>query len=211
MGAGEPLQARPSTPGTLGHVLYGGKPKAVPTESEWVALVQAMAAGDQAALHALYDRTHRLVYTLTVRIVGNRETAEELTVDVFHDAWRRAARYDPADGTVLGWIMNQARSRAIDRLRFEQRKKRSDPGFASEDVQEFRDGVERQQESRALQGALGKLSTEERDAVQAAFYSELSHAEVAERLNEPLGTIKTRIRSALQKMKRILGEGAKTP
>ena len=62
-----------------------------------------------------------------MRITANRETAEELTLDVFHDVWRRASRYDPADGTVLGWIMNQARSRAIDRVRFEQRKKRVDP------------------------------------------------------------------------------------
>ena len=83
-----------------------------------------MAAGDPLALHALYERTHRIVFTLIVRITHNRETAEELTVDVFHDAWRRAASYDPAGGSVVGWIMNQARSRAIDRLRFEQRKKR---------------------------------------------------------------------------------------
>jgi DNA-directed RNA polymerase specialized sigma24 family protein len=67
---------------------------------------------------------HRIVFTLIVRITNNRETAEELTLDVFHDVWRRAANYDPATGSVVGWIMNQARSRAIDRLRFEHRKKR---------------------------------------------------------------------------------------
>ena len=71
-------------------------------------------------------RTHRIVFTLMVRITNNRETAEELTLDVFHDVWRRASTYDPAGGSVVGWIMNQARSRAIDRLRFEQRKKRVD-------------------------------------------------------------------------------------
>src|SRR3546814_13011070 len=87
-------------------------------------LVQSMAAGDQLALHALYERAHRPVFTLIMRITANRETAEELTIDVFHDVWRRASRYDPANGTVLGWVMNQARSRAIARLRFESRKKR---------------------------------------------------------------------------------------
>src|SRR5687767_10094520 len=112
---------------TLGDVLYAKSKAAVP-EQDWAALVQLIAAGDQLALHALYERAHRPVFTLIMRITANRETAEELTIDVFHDVWRRASRYDAANGTVLGWIMNQARSRAIDRLRFESRKKRSDGG-----------------------------------------------------------------------------------
>ena len=112
------------SPGTLGEVLYANPSKALVSEAEWVALVQSVAAGDQGALHALYERAHRVVFTLIMRITANRETAEEVTLDVFHDVWRRASRYQEADGTVLGWIMNQARSRAIDRLRFEQRKKR---------------------------------------------------------------------------------------
>src|SRR4029079_375953 len=95
------------------------------SEVVWVELVQSIAAGDQRALHALYTQTHGIVFTLIMRIVGNRETAEELTVDVFHDVWRRASSYDPAGGTAVGLIMNMARSRAIDRLRFEQRKKRA--------------------------------------------------------------------------------------
>src|SRR6185369_11455306 len=112
---------------TLGDVLYATSKPPVP-ELDWTALVQAIAGGDQLALHALYERAHRPVFTLILRITANRETAEELTIDVFHDVWRRAARYDAANGTVLGWIMNQARSRAIDRLRFESRKKRSVSG-----------------------------------------------------------------------------------
>ena len=108
-------------PATLGDVLYATSKAPVP-EEDWTALVQSIAAGDQLALHALYERAHRPVFTLIMRITANRETAEELTIDVFHDVWRRAQRYDAANGTVLGWIMNQARSRAIDRLRFESRK-----------------------------------------------------------------------------------------
>src|SRR5688572_17918886 len=114
----EPAKPKRPTapPGTLGDVLYADK--TIPRESEeiWAALVHSIAAGDQAALHALYERTHRVVFTLIMRIAGNHATAEELTLDVFHDVWRRAPAYDPANGTVLGWIMNQARSRAIDRL-----------------------------------------------------------------------------------------------
>src|SRR5947207_1578672 len=110
-------------PTTLGDVLYARSKTPVP-EQDWSALVQSIAAGDQLALHALYERAHRMVFTLILRITANRETAEELTIDVFHDVWRRASAYDPANGSVTGWIMNQARCRAIDRLRFDQRKKR---------------------------------------------------------------------------------------
>src|SRR3954467_235037 len=115
-----------TSPATLGDVLYANSRTPVP-EQDWATLVESIAAGDQYALHALYERAHRLVFTLIMRITANRETAEEVTIDVFHDVWRRASRYDAANGTVLGWIMNQARSRAIDRLRFEQRKKRAEP------------------------------------------------------------------------------------
>lgn len=117
---------REDSPGTLGDVLYANKSTSLVAEEDWVGLVRSIAAGDQIALHALYERTHHLVYILIVRIIRNRETAEELTLEVFYDIWRRAACYDAENGTVLGWIMNQARSRAIDRLRFEQCKTRVD-------------------------------------------------------------------------------------
>src|SRR5687767_6061316 len=107
-----------STPAaTLGDVLYADKSKPLIAEDDWVVLVHSVAAGDQRALHELYDRAHRVVFTLAMRITNNRETAEELTLDVFHGVWRRAVDYDPANGSVLGWVMNQTRSRAIDRLR----------------------------------------------------------------------------------------------
>lgn len=114
---------REDSPGTLGDVLYANKSTSLVAEEDWVGLVRSIAAGDQLALHALYERTHHLVYILIVRIIRNRETAEELTLEVFYDIWRRAARYDAEDGTVLGWIMNQARSRALS---FEQRKRHVD-------------------------------------------------------------------------------------
>ena len=92
-------------PATLGDVLYAKAKPPVP-EQEWAMLVQSIASGDELALHAVFQRAHRIVFTLIMRITANRETAEELTVDVFHDVWRRASRYDAANGTVLGWIMN---------------------------------------------------------------------------------------------------------
>ncbi len=198
---------------TLGDVLYARSAPPVP-EQEWVRLVQSVAAGDQLALHALYERAHRVVFTLIVRITANRETAEELTLDVFHDIWRRASLYDAANGTVLGWIMNQARSRAIDRLRFEGRRKRRDEGDtheAQEPTADPRDIVELRQQGEALRTALATLTPDERQAIETTFLGGLTHAEAAVRLNQPLGTIKTRIRSGLHKLRRALAAEATTP
>ncbi len=204
---------RSSPPGTLGDVLYADKSKSSVSENDWVGLVQSIAAGDQHALHALYERTHRIVFTLIMRITSNRETAEELTLDVFYDVWRRASRYDARDGTVLGWIMNQARSRALDRLRFERRKKRIDPDASAPAVaietSDSRDALELKEQSRALQNGLTLLTPGERQAIEAAFFLELTHAEVAARLKQPLGTVKTRIRSGLHKLRQALAAEAK--
>lgn len=190
---------------TLGDLLYGDKAKNRVPESEWVDLVRSIAGGDQLALHALYERTHRLVFTLTMRVTGNQQAAEELTIDVFHDVWRRAAGYDPRNGSVLGWIMNQARSRAIDRVRYDRCKKRVDPAppesHALAVVDDPQVAAELHSESRRLETALSALTPEERTAIETAFFSDLTYAETALRLNEPLGTIKSRIRSGLEKLR----------
>ena len=199
---------------TLGELLYADKGKARVPESEWVALVRAVAAGDEIALRALYERAHPVVFTLIMRITANRQTADELTVDVFYEVWRRATTYDPVAGPVLGWIIHQARSRALDRLRYERRKKRvgadqGDPGSAAvgEDSQV---AVEMRDQSRLLQTALAVLTAKERQAIELAFFSELTQAETAARLGQPLGTIKTRIRSGLEKLRRAFNARAET-
>lgn len=200
-------------PATLGDVLYA-KSKAPVPEQDWAMLVQSIAAGDQLALHALYERTHRIVFTLLMRITVNRETAEELTIDVFHDVWQRSSGYDPANGTVLAWIMNQARSRAIDRLRFENRKKRS----RTVNVQPLADAaadphdvLAQRQQAEALRAALAALTPDERQAIETTFFAGLTHAEAAARLNQPLGTVKTRIRSGLHKLRHALTAEAEKP
>ena len=206
---GPPRENKPgSGPKTLGDILFA-KASAVPVpEKYWVGLVQSIAAGDQPALYALYARTHRLVFTLVVRITGNRETAEEVTLDVFHDVWRRASTYAPGGGSVVGWIMNQARCRAIDRLRYEQRKKRVDSGPA--DVLPVpaaggpQEAIVAREQSRLLQEALQILTPEERQAIETAFFEELTYSEAATRLKQPLGTVKTRIRSGLGKLRDAL-------
>jgi RNA polymerase sigma-70 factor (ECF subfamily) len=204
--------AREGSRSTLGDVLYANKSSAGVLEAEWVSLVRSVAAGNQGALHSLYERAHRPVFTLIVRIMANRETAEELTLDVFHDVWRRAAQYDPAGGTVLGWIMNQARSRAIDRLRFDRRKKRiypegADP-LAATEAADPHDIAMYKERNKAVRCALSVLTPQERDTIETAFFSELTYAEVAVRLNQPLGTVKTRIRTGLHKLRQALADGA---
>jgi len=199
-------------PKTLGDLLYPDPEKARVQESEWVGLLQAVSTGDQRALEAIYARIHRIVFTSIVRIVKSRETAEELTVDVFHGLWKRAGTYDPATGTVIGWIMNQARSRAIDRLRFEQRKKRTNPQFhkapphsAAWGAEEILEAEDRE---RRLKEALVALTPYEREALETAFFSECTYLETAERLKQPLGTVKTRIRTALAKLRQQLAPGS---
>jgi RNA polymerase sigma-70 factor, ECF subfamily len=176
-------------------------------EQAWATLVRSIAAGDQLALHELYEMAHRLVFTLIMRITANRETAEEVTIDVFHDVWRRAPRYDAANGTVIGWIMNQARSRAIDRLRFESRKKRSHGGDVrplDEMAADPCDVLVTREQGESLRAALAALTPDECQAIEITFFGGLTHAEAAARLKQPLGTIKTRIRSGLHKLRQAL-------
>ena len=204
---------RQEPPGTLGDVIYANAKTRVP-EQDWAALVYSIAAGDQLALHALYAMAHRLVFTLTLRITASREMAEELTLDVFHAVWRTASRYDPASGAVLGWIMNQARSRAIDRLRFENRKKRTLGGESppeAEAAADPHDVLELREQARSLSAALSVLSPSERQAIEATFFAGLTHAEAAARLGQPLGTVKTRIRSGLHKLRGALNAEEESP
>ena len=194
--------------GTLGALLYTDEAKTPVSEQEWSGLVRSIAAGDQGALHALYQRTSRIVFTLIMRITNSRETAEELTLDVFHDVWRRAATYDPEGGTVVGWLMNQARSRAIDRVRFEQRKKRVDPNpetpTPAPTVPGPHDVLDLREQNQVLRNALTALTADERQAIEIAFFSGLSYSQVADRLNQPVGTVKTRVRSGLGKLRDAL-------
>jgi len=190
---------------TLGALLYADDSKDRVSEDEWFALVQAIAAGDQLSLRALFERTHRLVYTLSVRITNDPQTAEELTVDVFHDIWRRAGSYHPAEGTVLGWVMSQARSHAIDRVRLQQREKRIDPGAdASCATADSYAELVIDDQSLAVPQAVKLLTSTEREAIETAYFAELTYAQTAARLNQPFGTIKTRIRSGLAKLREAL-------
>jgi RNA polymerase sigma-70 factor (ECF subfamily) len=188
-------------------VLYARATTLPLPEKAWVDVVRAIAHGDQRALRGLYEQTHRLVFTLAFRIVGNRESAEEVVVDVYHQVWRRAATYDAGGGSVVGWIMNQARSRALDRVRFDHRQKRTgtvDPAAVTSGERGPDERFEHGEQARQLRDALAILTPTERTAIESAFFAELTYQEVAAQLREPLGTVKTRIRSGLGKLRRVL-------
>ena len=210
MGAAHPSR---DPPATLGELLYADKAQVPVDEKDWVRLVESIAKGDDRALHALYERTHRLVFTLIVRMTNDRATAEELTLDVFHDVWRRASTYDASGGSVVGWIMNQARSRAIDRLRFHQRKKRlnhdADKQFPVAPESGPQEAFDRKEQAHRVREALTVLTPAERQVIETAFFSELTYYDVATRLQQPLGTVKTRIRSALGKLRQALAKTTK--
>jgi DNA-directed RNA polymerase specialized sigma24 family protein len=123
----DPAGEDAGAPGTLGDVLYASPQLRAEPEGAWAELVRKVVARDLAALHALYERASRLVFVLALRITHDPGIAEDVTVEVFEDVWRRAWSYDPAEGTVLAWIMNQARSRARERARFAPGKAGSAP------------------------------------------------------------------------------------
>lgn len=177
------------------------------------ALVQRMAAGDERALGELYDRHGRAAYALVCAIVGERADADEVVVDVFKQAWQSAAQFEPARGSVGSWLVTIARTRALDLVRARGRRSRaleravflSGGGGAVEPPD--RD-AERADTRRLVTRALADLPEPQRRAIELAYLGGLSHSEIAAQLGEPLGTVKTRIRDGMAKLRTLLaGEG----
>jgi RNA polymerase sigma factor (sigma-70 family) len=202
-----------SSRSTLGDVLYAGPAQPLVPEKDWIDLVRSTAAGDYLALRDLYERTHRVVFTLIMRTISNRAIAEDLTLDVYHDVWQRASRFDGANATVVGWIMNKARFKAIDRMRFEQRSKQSEtgqsPGLLPIDTPDYRDLLQVKEQGRVLRRALTILAAEERAAIEAAYFSELTYVEVAARLSQTAATVKARLHAGLRKVREALPKAGK--
>jgi RNA polymerase sigma-70 factor (ECF subfamily) len=171
------------------------------------ALLGRIAAGDTAALGQFYDRYGSLAFGLAMRILRDRGVAEEVVQDAFLNAWRRAPSYRADRGEPRTWLLSIVHHRAIDRLRAASgRRSEVDLAGAPDLVDradvwaETRAGLERE----AIQEALNGLPEEQRAAIELAFFGGLTHAEVAERLGEPLGTVKGRIRLGLVKLRTVL-------
>lgn len=178
-------------------------------DQDWVALIKRVADGDQYALNTLYDATNRLVFGLVLRILNDRSTAEEVILDVYTQVWRQAALYDRSRGAPLAWIVTIARSRAIDRLRSGRLEQLSKEPLDA--VAEIRATTISPEEStfsserqKLIRSALDALSPEQREVIELAYYSGLSHTEIAAKLGQPLGTVKTRTRLGMMKLRESL-------
>ncbi|HEY3186677.1 MAG TPA: sigma-70 family RNA polymerase sigma factor [Solirubrobacteraceae bacterium] len=169
-------------------------------------LIRRMADGDADACGAFYDQYARLAYPLIMRIVRDAADAADVLQEVFWEAWQAAATYDPARGSPEAWIVTRARTRAIDRLRAVRRRGETfvaplDEAMASAPAERGGDAAERVADRTAIEGVLGRLSEAQREVIELAYFGGLTQTEIAERLKEPLGTVKTRMRLGLERLR----------
>jgi RNA polymerase sigma-70 factor, ECF subfamily len=187
------------------------EPSAEDRNREQAALVAAMARGDQTAMGNLYDQLSGPLYSLAHRMLGDAAEAQDLTQDIFLQLWRTAASYEPSRGSVFSWAATLIRNRAIDRIRMRQRRSEL-LAEAAPDLQPSAPGGEAdsagslwlQEKSAAVRSALAEIAPDQKQAIELAFFGGLTQQEIAARLNEPLGTIKARIRRGLLKLKERL-------
>jgi RNA polymerase sigma-70 factor (ECF subfamily) len=174
------------------------------------ALLRRVAAGDEAAFASLYDAVAPAVYGTVKRVVRNAAQADEVTQEVFVDLWRTAPRFDPAQGTALTWVLTLAHRRAVDRVRSEvsqQRRVERLQQVASAGGPSVADDVLDDLDRARVGRALADLTSLQRESVELAFYGGHTHAEISTILDLPLGTVKTRIRDGLIRLRDALGEG----
>jgi RNA polymerase sigma-70 factor (ECF subfamily) len=175
-------------------------------------LVSAMARGEERAASLLYDRHAAVMYGLALRMTGEPADAEEVVLDAFGQAWRDASRYDGARGSVAAWLVTIVRTRALDLVRARSRRARLADSAATSSVPVAMGGgielpdeqVAASERAVAVTSALDVLPPPQRRAIELAFFEGLTHQEVAERLAEPLGTVKTRIRLGMIKLRDTL-------
>ena len=187
---------------------------ALPGLPDLAELVRRMAQGHQDALAQLYDQTSSMVNGLLLRILERPQDAEEVLLDVYMKAWKYAPGYSELRGSVQSWLLIMARNAAIDRIR--QRRAQPAPAAFEPDVfgEPADPGATPEEESaiaerrRRVQLVLMELPAEQREAVMLSFFAGLTHAELADRLGEPLGTVKSRIRMGLVRLRGLLEETA---
>lgn len=164
-------------------------------------LVKAAAAGDAASLGELFDRHAGRMKSLALRIVRAREEAEDVVQEIFVQAWRQADRFDPRRGTVLAWLSIMVRSRSLDRWR--RKTTRRETAIAEAQELEATSASD-DMSTWATTSALADLPGEQRELLELAYWEGLSQTEIADRLNLPLGTVKTRMRTGLKKLRKAL-------
>ena len=172
-------------------------------------LIKGMAAGDRDAFAQFYDRHAPLVFPLILKIVRERAEAADVLQEVFWEAWQGAAGYDPERGSPEAWMVTRARSRAIDRIRALRRRSETfvapaDEALTAAAGDPARDAAVRAEERGILRSALDRLPEAQREVIELAYYGGLTQTEIAERLKQPLGTVKTRIRLGLERLREVV-------
>ncbi len=177
------------------------------TDRAWI---EAAGRGDQGAFAALYDRLANPLYTLCLRMLGDAAEAEDVLQEAFLQIWRNAARYDHAQSSVFSWSLHITRCKVIDRLRARGRRLRlyvpeNEGGEAPVQIAsagaDAADSATRNERANSVRRTLEELPPEQKQAIELAFFSDLTHHEIAERLGQPLGSVKARIRRGLLKMR----------
>ena len=197
----------------------GNQPTPQPAQAESIdtsslrdeELLALIALSNSEALGTFYDRYGRLVFTVALRITGDRETAEEVTQDVFQNVWQSASGFQLSSGSSSAWLMGITRHRAIDATRSRRYRARNredslsfDQPTREESGPEYLTDLQLLREM--VRGALNELPLSQRQAIELAFYGGMTRAEIAERLGEPLGTVKTRMRLGMQKLRVLFAQ-----
>lgn len=176
-----------------------------------IELLRKTAQGDKRSFEQLYERFSGVLFATALRVVNNQEAAEDVIQDVFIQIWEKAPLYDPNRGKPLTWAVTLTRNKAIDRLRSLQRRarlqddvEREAATFEQFDGRSGLDGVESMEKGALVREAMKRLTADQRQALEMAFFSGLTQTEIAERLGEPLGTIKARIRRGMMKLREVI-------
>ena len=170
-------------------------------------LLRAVAQGDEESLAAIYDRYRTILFGLLFRILGNRAEAEDVLQEVFVQVWQRARDFDENRGKAFTWLVTLARSRAIDRLRSLDSRSRTIEAATKESADAVGDAIEdaiNNERGEVVRAALKELPEEQRAALLMAYFDGFSQSEIAERTNTPLGTVKTRMRTGMTKLREVL-------
>ncbi|QPZ38007.1 ECF RNA polymerase sigma factor SigK [Paramicrobacterium chengjingii] len=173
------------------------------------ALLSAVASGDQRAFGSLYDAVASRVHGLVRRILIDDAQSEEVTQEIFLEIWQAAPRFDASRGSALGWIFTLAHRRAVDRVRSAQSSRERDERIAKRDTDATYDPVAEEGDARIegqrVHRAMRGLSEAQREAITLAYYGGFSQSEIAERLGIPIGTVKTRLRDGMIRLRSLLG------
>ena len=183
------------------------------SRAEEFDLLRRIALGERVAFEALYDRYVNILYASALKFVKEDADAQDVVQDVFIQIWDKAKLYDPAKGKPLTWALTLTRNRSIDRIRAIQRRTRLRDEFEAETVmdesvgvREALSGVDASEKGQILRTAVSQLSPQQKKVIELAYFGGLTQTEIAEKLGEPLGTVKARARRGLLRLKELLGD-----